>query len=229
MGGSDLGMRFEILLGTADDLALSAIGELFGGFIERKPECLADFNAHVFSNFVDAACLVAEEEEADDLEDFFAVAPGTNVDVLDICELGNKGCGHPGLFANFAERCIGGLFSVVDQTFGKSEHQLARMFLAGGGWGGNSGGSRDGFGQGLASSLVLRLDGSDVPGACHAAQDDTSSRELANHAEEFTGLRRWFTTFASQGFARVAGIIAPTWLPRRRLVCDSERLATNRC
>ena len=68
--------------------------------------------------------LVAQQIEADDFEDAFAVAPGADVNVLAVAEFGDGNGGDSGFFAHFAQGGIQRLFAGIDQAFGQAQNGL---------------------------------------------------------------------------------------------------------
>src|SRR3974390_3298687 len=129
---SETGMGRNVLECTADDLTFAAVGEFLRGVLEREPDGLADLDAHGLRDLVDAPGLVAQKKEADDLEAALRVAPGADVDVLDVGEFGDERGGYAGLFAHFADGGLGGLLAGVDNALGKGQHEFARRFFAAG-------------------------------------------------------------------------------------------------
>jgi hypothetical protein len=163
-------MRLEIFLSLAYDLAFTAVSELEGRVLERKPEGAADFDAHFRGDVVDAAGLVAEQIETDDFEDPFAVPPGANVNVADVGKLGDEAGGDAGFFAHLADGGFIRLFALVDKSLGKGENEPGRALAAG-------------AGGGRVRTVLFRFDGRDVPVAGHAPENHAARRELAYHAQ----------------------------------------------
>ena len=109
-------MRLQIFPGKTDDLAFVAIAQFLFRFVKRQPKGAFDLDAHLWSDVIHVPRLVAEQVETDDLEDALVIAPGADVNVFDIGELGNRNGMDPGFFAHLAKSSLLGLFAGVDQT-----------------------------------------------------------------------------------------------------------------
>src|SRR5215469_18484398 len=123
-------MRFQVLLRRPNYLALTAVSKFLFGFLQGKPARLADFDAHLRSHIVDAARLIQKQVEADSLQDPLPVAPGADVNILDVAELGNEFRADAGLFSHLALRRLGRLLALVDESLGQRQHNFSGRLLS---------------------------------------------------------------------------------------------------
>src|ERR1017187_10743669 len=86
---------------------------------EGEPKGVLHLDAHGGRDVAQASGAVHEQVEADDLEDFGAISPVADVDVLDVGQLGDHVGANSGLFANFAQGGLFGLLAGVDGTLGQ--------------------------------------------------------------------------------------------------------------
>src|SRR5437868_8033373 len=133
-------------------LALAAVGEQLRGLRERQPAHLVDLVCGLERQVAEAAAPVAEEEEADDLED--PLAP-PRVHVLDVAELLDEPACRAGFLAHLPHDRVPGILAGVDVAF------------------------REGPETGL---LPRRADRSEHPLATDAAYEHSAGGELSLHA-----------------------------------------------
>src|SRR6202022_4411766 len=98
-----VGFGFEIFQGKPGYVALAFVAQQSRCFLQRSPESALHFDSHLWDDVVDAAGMVTQQIEADDLEYPLALAPGAHVHVLDIGQLGDGNRGYAGLFADLPQ------------------------------------------------------------------------------------------------------------------------------
>src|ERR1035437_2156624 len=89
------------------------------GLFQGKPEGILHFDAHGGRDVAQATGAVHEQVEADDLEDFGAISPVADIDVLDVGQFGDHVGANSRLFANFAQGGFFGLLTRIDGTLGQ--------------------------------------------------------------------------------------------------------------
>ncbi len=122
-------MALEVGLGFLHYLAFAAVGEFALRFFERNPLSAAHFDAHVGRDFADASGFVAQKIKADHLEDALVVCPGTNVEVFDVGEFGERDSDDSSFFLHLADGSGFGFLARIDQTFGQRENNFGGSFL----------------------------------------------------------------------------------------------------
>src|ERR1019366_914118 len=88
---------------------------------EGKPKGALYLDAHGGRDVAQATGAVHEQVEADDLEDFGAISPVADVDVLDVGQFGDHVGANSGLFANFAQGSFFGLLAGIDGALGQGD------------------------------------------------------------------------------------------------------------
>src|ERR1019366_4715640 len=153
---------------------------------EGKPKSVLHLDAHGGRDVAQASGAVHEQVEADDLEDFGAISPVADVDVLDVGQLGDHVGANSGFLANFAQGGLFGLLTWVDGTL----------------WQG------DEFGVGggtlhvpdfdvLAGAVHVGLNDGDIPTAAHLPNYNAASGGFSHHGRN----RREPVSFAESATA----------------------------
>src|ERR1039458_1456803 len=115
-------MGFQMLLRLENHLALATVSHLLAGIGERNPEGTFDLDSHIGSEVVDFSGQVAHQIKAHDLEHSFAIAPASNVDILEIDELCNFFGHDPGLLKDFTDGSSLGLLALIHESLGEAQY-----------------------------------------------------------------------------------------------------------
>src|SRR6266480_443808 len=92
-------------------MALAAVGEQLRRLVERQPTNLVDLVGGPRRQVAEAPACVAQEEEADDLED---PLPGPGVRVADVTELLDEPPVRAGLLVHLAQSSLARIFAGRD-------------------------------------------------------------------------------------------------------------------
>src|ERR1035441_5437515 len=137
---------------------------------EGKPEGILHFDAHGGRDVAQATGAVHEQVEADDLEDFGAISPVADIDVLDVGQFGDHVGANSGLFANFAQGGLFGVLTGVDGALGQGdEFGVGRCAL-----------HVPDFDV-LAGAVHVGLNDGDIPVTAHLTEYYTASRGFSHH------------------------------------------------
>src|SRR5215472_10808831 len=118
---SQIGMLFDVLHGAPHHFTLSPVHQLPGSICQWQPERVPHFDPHLGRDVSHAPRAVEQQEEVDDLEDARAVAPGTDIEILDVSKLDNRVRLDAGFFADFANGCLERLLLGINGSLGQCQ------------------------------------------------------------------------------------------------------------